>query len=87
VAVSYRSKFKMAFAIFLFILFEVVYCQQTVGMYNNHSLILNTTDSRNHCFVKIYIHGVIEMRGRNLTTSYWLHVEIGKNIKTFYVKK
>jgi hypothetical protein len=26
------------------------------------------------------IQGVIEMRDQILTTSYWLHIEIGKNI-------
>jgi hypothetical protein len=37
-----------------------------------------------HSPVKILIgdktQGVIEMRGKILTTSYWLHVELGKNI-------
>jgi hypothetical protein len=28
----------------------------------------------------VVIQGVIEIRGINLTTSYWLHVELGKNI-------
>jgi hypothetical protein len=27
-----------------------------------------------------YIRGVPEMHGKILTTSFWLHVEIGKNI-------
>jgi hypothetical protein len=33
------------------------------------------------------IQGVIEMRGQILTTRYWLHVELGKNILKTYVKK
>jgi hypothetical protein len=28
---------------------------------------------------KIFIQGVFEMRAEILTTSYWLHVELGKN--------
>jgi hypothetical protein len=30
--------------------------------------------------METYIQAVIEMRGKILTTSYWLHVELGKNI-------
>jgi hypothetical protein len=29
---------------------------------------------------EIVIQGVFEMRAEILTTSYWLHVELGKNI-------
>jgi hypothetical protein len=31
-------------------------------------------------FDTAYIQGGIEMRGQILTTSHWLHVELGKNI-------
>jgi hypothetical protein len=33
------------------------------------------------------IQGVIEMCDQILTTIYWLHVKLGKNIEKFYVKK
>jgi hypothetical protein len=29
---------------------------------------------------EIYIQGVFEIRAQILITSYWLHVELGKNI-------
>jgi hypothetical protein len=31
-------------------------------------------------YLFICIQGVFEMRAQILTTSYWLHVELGKNI-------
>jgi hypothetical protein len=34
-----------------------------------------------------YIQGVIESCTDILSTSYWLHVELGKIFKKFYVKK
>jgi hypothetical protein len=36
---------------------------------------------------KIYIQGVIESCTNILTTSYWLHVELGKNIKKILYQK
>jgi hypothetical protein len=33
------------------------------------------------------IQGVFEMRAQILTTSYWLHVELGKNIKKILCQK
>jgi hypothetical protein len=30
--------------------------------------------------IDLFIQGVPEMRGKILTMSYWLHVELGKNI-------
>jgi hypothetical protein len=33
------------------------------------------------------IQGISEMRAEILTTSYWLHVELGKKLKKFIVKK
>jgi hypothetical protein len=34
-----------------------------------------------------HIQGVIEMRDQILTTSYWLHVELGKNILKILCQK
>jgi hypothetical protein len=34
----------------------------------------------NFLFLLNNIQGVFEMRAQILTTSYWLHVELGKNI-------
>jgi hypothetical protein len=36
---------------------------------------------------RINIQGVIEMRDQILTTSYWLHVELGKNILKILCQK
>jgi hypothetical protein len=33
------------------------------------------------------IQGVFEMRAQILTTSYWLHVELGKNISKILCQK
>jgi hypothetical protein len=33
-----------------------------------------------HFNLSLNIQGVIEMRAQILTTNYWLHVELGKNI-------
>jgi hypothetical protein len=38
-------------------------------------------------FQNAKIQGVFEMRAQILTTNYWLHVELGKISKKFYVKK
>jgi hypothetical protein len=35
----------------------------------------------------MFIQGVIEMRDQILTTSYWLHVELGKNILKILCQK
>jgi hypothetical protein len=43
---------------------------------------LRLFDKKKIASFQIYIHiqGVIEIHGIILTTSYWLHVELGKNI-------
>jgi hypothetical protein len=52
-------------------------CKRIMGcIFNSFGLILT---SEIPCIID-YIQGVIEMRDQILTTRYWLHVELGKNI-------
>jgi hypothetical protein len=37
-------------------------------------------------YLHTYIQGVFEMRVQILITSYWLHVELGKNVKKILSK-
>jgi hypothetical protein len=50
---------------------------------------LKMTDFRqiNRKFLLEFIQGVSERCGEILTTSYWLHVELGKNIKKILCQK
>jgi hypothetical protein len=40
----------------------------------------NKRSMRGRGLKRYFIQGVFEMRAQMLTTSYWLHVELGKNI-------
>jgi hypothetical protein len=62
-----------------------------IQIFSKHQRFLIATESSKYLLIFVLyicvIQGVFEMPAEILTTSYWLHVELEKIFKKFYVKK